>query len=198
MSDNRDLSDSQVEKVRNQVIEMLKNHYAQGNLGIQEFEERLEVATHSNASTELMSLVDDLPAMTQPASQTDLSESNVKLNTGRVKESGTILSILSGHTRKGAWRPPRQLNIFSMMGGTDLDFREAFMPPGVMEVNVFCLMGGVDIKVPPGLNVELTGFPIMGGFEDKTSGESDPGAPTLRIKGLVIMGGVEVKEKKKK
>ena len=89
-------------------------------------------------------------------------------------------------------------NIITFMGGVDLDFTEAMMSPGLTEINVFCMMGGIDIYVPKGLNVEVTGFPIMGGFDNHTGGETYKGGPVLKIRALVIMGGIDIKEKKKK
>jgi predicted membrane protein len=51
------------------------------------------------------------------------------------------------------------------MGGSELDFREAVMGPGVTELQIFAVCGGVEVVVPPGLNVESHGIAIMGGFE---------------------------------
>jgi hypothetical protein len=56
-------------------------------------------------------------------------------------------------------------------------------------------MGGVEIILPPGVQVEMNGFALMGGFEARdrtTSFPVDPSAPTLRIGGFVMMGGVDV------
>ena len=80
------------------------------------------------------------------------------------------------------------------MGGAELDFREAALAPGVTEVKVFSLLGGVEVIVPPGLNVECRGIALLGGFEHLADAEMhpDPHAPTLRITGLALMGGVHV------
>jgi hypothetical protein len=80
------------------------------------------------------------------------------------------------------------------MGGLSLDFREALLPPGETDVWIFTLMGGAEIIVPPGLTVESDGIAIMGGFEHRedSSITDDPNAPILRLRGLALMGGVEV------
>ena len=80
------------------------------------------------------------------------------------------------------------------MGGADLDFREAVLGPGITEVQVYTMWGGVDIVVPPGVNVECHGLAIMGGFESKgqSPGKADMNAPTIRITGVALMGGVDV------
>jgi hypothetical protein len=76
----------------------------------------------------------------------------------------------------------------------DLDFREAIMPPGVTELKIFAMWGGVEVIVPPGLNVECHGVGIMGGFDHAPEGvaPTDPTAPTLRITGVALMGGVDI------
>ncbi len=84
------------------------------------------------------------------------------------------------------------------MGGVDLDFREARMGPGVIELSVFAIMGGVKIIVPPDLQVESDGIGFMGGFEcsEEVRAGHDPDAPILKINGLAMMGGVDVKVRK--
>ena len=109
-------------------------------------------------------------------------------------KKGFVVAALGGTKRKGRWSPARKNYAVSVMGGVQLDFREAALAPGVTEVKVYTVMGGVDIIVPPGLNVESHGMALLGGFEHKgdTTMHPDPHAPTLRITGLAIMGGVDV------
>ena len=63
------------------------------------------------------------------------------------------------------------------MGGATLDFREARLPEGEVEIRVGALMGGVEIIVPPTLAVESNGAAIMGGFEhvDRAPATAEPG-----------------------
>jgi hypothetical protein len=39
----------------------------------------------------------------------------------------------------------------------------------------------------------MDGFAILGGFDDKTEGTVGRNAPTLRIRGIAVLGGVEAK-----
>ena len=116
-----------------------------------------------------------------------------------VPDRAVMLAILGGVDRKGAWILPRSLKVFAVMGGVDLDLREAQFASGVSEIEVFALMGGVDIKVPTGVRVETTGVGILGGFSVEGA-DADPGpdAPVLRINGVAVMGGVDAKLKKLK
>ena len=67
--------------------------------------------------------------------------------------SARELAILSGLQRQGSWRVPKNLCVLAVMGGIDLEFREAVFGPGVSEVNITSVMGGVAVIVPPHLQV---------------------------------------------
>ena len=57
-------------------------------------------------------------------------------------------------------------------------------------------MGGFDVIVPPGVDVEVSGFAFMGGRDIKLSGEQPPpGAPRIHIRAFAVMGGIDIKEK---
>ncbi len=112
----------------------------------------------------------------------------------RVREAERVLTIMSGNQRKGTWRVPKKLRVVNVMGGIDLDFREAEFGPGVTEVKVTTVMGGTAIIVPPHLQVECHGVGFMGAFEgmDRSAGERDAYAPLLRITGVAVMGALEI------
>ena len=106
-----------------------------------------------------------------------------------------MAACLGGVERKGVWTPARKTVAIAVMGGLDLDFREAVLGPGVTEVTVFAFMGGTDIIVPPGLNVDSDGIAILGGWEHGPGrdADTDPEAPTLRITGVTVLGGLDIK-----
>ena len=100
--------------------------------------------------------------------------------------------------KKGKWRPARNNKIFSFLGGLDLDFTEAELAPGETDFEFFCVLGGIDIIVPTGINIEISGTPILGGIENKVPYEHYPGQPTLRFHGMTFLGGVDIKLPKKR
>lgn len=201
MRDSGGLQRLPTDDSRERVFALLEQHYTLGNIELEEYERRLQVATNAQSSGDMISVLRDLPELPHDVTDAILhptgagSSSDVRVNHGQVRESGSVIAVMSGPVRKGTWRPPRQLNVVAFMGGADLDFRNALMPPGRTEVRVFCMMGGVEIVVPPGLNVEVEGFGFMGAFEDRTTGEVRRDSPSLFISGAAFMGGVEVKVK---
>lgn len=113
----------------------------------------------------------------------------------QVRNSQVEVAIFSGRSRKGGWTPARTIRCVAMMGGVELDFREASFPPGEIRVHALAVMGGVEILVPPGVRVETDGVALLGGFEedlDADSGSNDPDAPVIRVTGLAMLGAVEV------
>jgi hypothetical protein len=51
----------------------------------------------------------------------------------------------------------------------------------------------VDITVGEDVEVDVSGFGIMGGFDHRATGPGLPGAPRVRVVGLALMGGVNVR-----
>lgn len=188
-----------LEPVRQRTIQVLCDHFAADHIGDAELEARLDRAHAATSLEALGALLADLPALSgapgaSPAAPLPAGMAARPLPAA-VTERQWVLAVMGASSRKGAWTPPRQLNVFAAMGGVELDFREARFGPGVTEINVFAMMGGVEIVVPPGLYVEATGVvAIMGGVENRAHGypPADPSTPFLRIRGALLMGGVEI------
>jgi hypothetical protein len=108
--------------------------------------------------------------------------------------SALVLGILGGGDRKGRWRVPARMTVVNVMGGADLDLREAVLDGPEVEITVWSLMGGSDVIVPEGVNVELEGFALLGGNKLRIEGPpAPPGAPVVRVRAWSLMGGTDVK-----
>lgn len=88
-------------------------------------------------------------------------------------------------------------DIIAVMGGYEIDFREADMLDDSMEINLICFMGGVEIKIPPHWEVIKRGAVcIMGGFSVKSecrAEDLDLPRKQLIISGIALMGGGEIR-----
>jgi predicted membrane protein len=80
----------------------------------------------------------------------------------------------------------------AIMGGCEIDLRQASIREEEATISTFAMWGGIKIKVPPTWNVIVRGIPFLGGFDDKSAKPNDPSAKRLIVKGTAIMGGVEV------
>ena len=192
MNDTKNSGNRPIEQQRDEAIKKLEANYAHGNIDLEEFEKRLELAVNATTNEELTNITSGLE-MIQEKSENSFTYS---INTENVRSDEILTGILSGVKRKGRWRPARNNRMFVFMGGIDLDFSDAVLPPGETDFEFFCVMGGIDIIVPKGINVEASGLPIMGGIDNRVPDEHYPGCPTLRFHGITLMGGVDVKPPK--
>ncbi len=102
------------------------------------------------------------------------------------------IAILSGVHRGSRARAFRGGELTAFMGGCEIDLRQAEIH-GEAVIDVFAMWGGIEIRVPESWNVIGRITPIMGGFEDSTRASGDARNHTLVVRGIVVMGGVEVK-----
>jgi hypothetical protein len=180
---------------REAVVTRLRDAASEGRLTVEELAERIDAAYAARTHAELEPLTADLPAA--PASVAGgprvVGPAGGGVAAGRSR-SATILGILGGGDRQGRWRVPPRTTVVNIMGGADLDLREAVLETAEVEITVWSLMGGSDITVPEGVHVELEGFALLGGNKLQLEGpRPGPGAPVVRIKAWSLMGGTDVK-----
>lgn len=83
----------------------------------------------------------------------------------------------------------------AVMGGVELDLRTARARGRDVVVETFTWWGGIELYVPEDWQVVNEVSPIMGGVEDKSRWNGE-GSTRLIIRGMVVMGGVEVKNER--
>ena len=114
------------------------------------------------------------------------------------QEAGSVLNefaFMGGGDRIVRAQDFRGGDVTAIMGGFGIDLRGAAIAGDSATIEVFTLWGGVDFKVPEDWSVSVRGVPILGVFTNsaRTFQQGNPAAKTLVIKGVAIMGGVEVK-----
>ncbi|WP_428265846.1 DUF1707 SHOCT-like domain-containing protein [Haliangium sp.] len=183
---------------REQVIEWLSDRFASDHLGEDEFERRVDLAYQATSVAALDELVSDLE-VSEDEEQVQPSEALVPwVNQAQIDnrpEFKSVTAVMGGVERKGRWVVACKMRVVAVMGGIELDMREAILPPGITEIHVTAIMGGVEITVPPHVSVQTEGMALLGGFEElhRAPAVPDPNMPVLVVKGLALMGGVEIK-----
>jgi len=109
-----------------------------------------------------------------------------------------LTTILGGGEYNFTSKQLKAGNISAIMGGATVNLREADMVDQSLTIETFALMGGIEIIVPRGWQVVMNGMPFLGGMENKTTTattdqSTDLTPKKLIVKGLAVMGGVEVK-----
>jgi len=84
--------------------------------------------------------------------------------------------------------------VTAIMGGVKLDLSNASMARETAVVDVFALMGGTEIFVPRDWDVTVKVVSLMGGCSDKRRPATGPATRHLIIRGMAVMGGVEIKD----
>src|SRR5581483_11986406 len=174
---------------RIQVAQLLTDAAAQGRLQMSDYEDRLTRAYAAKTYDELDRL------------RSDLLGSSVSPQRGGVcnpAPSMLLLAIMSAFERRGRWNVPKKLTTFALWGGGVIDLRYADFTSTEVEIHAYSIMGGQTILLPPEVNVEIKGHGVMGGFEHSVAGQGTPGAPTVRIHGFALWGGVGIKRKNRK
>lgn len=179
---------------RHKVAELLREAAGEGRLDLEELDERLEATYAAKTYADLVPITVDLPAHgDQPTTPVQRREVPPAATTYE-----TSLAIMGGCSRKGAWVVPPRHQAFALMGGVDLDLREATFSARETVIYANALMAGVDITVDERTHVIVEGVGIMGAFEqgrDRVPARLTADSPVVRVKGVALMAGVTVTRK---
>lgn len=182
---------------REQVASVLREAAAEGRLGFDELDERLTAAYAAKTYAELEPLTGDLPdhgtGTLQAAPGPGMTASSARI--GGDPTSHIAVGIMGGFRRAGPWVVPPEFTAVAIMGGGELDLREARFAQREVRIWSLALMGGITVIVPENAEVHVTGIGIMGGFDQRAAGSGGPGAPRITVTGLALMGGVDVRRR---
>ncbi len=180
---------------REQALDALRTAAGEGRLNVDELEERTRAAYTVVTRRELEALIADVTVVplgaTRPASAASTSGVTVREGPG-----GThwIVSIMGGDDRRGRWRIGSRCNVINVMGGSDIDLNDAELSAQVTQINVYSVMGGGTVRVPDGVDVQVSKFAVMGGNDVRLGDQiPPPGGPLIRVRLVSIMGGSSVK-----
>ena len=180
---------------REQAADVLREAAGHGRISMDELDERLELAYAAKTYADLAAVTRDLPG---PAQAPGPVQPAMAGRIGGTPRSKFSVAILSGARRKGRWVVPRNYVGVAVMGGIELDLREAQFSEPEVTIHAYTLMGGIEITVPEDVDVDVSGIAFMGGFDHNASGPGVPGAPRVRVIGFALMGGVDVRRKPQK
>jgi hypothetical protein len=102
---------------------------------------------------------------------------------------------LGDRKRRGVWQVPAHHSAFTLMGSITLDLREAVLAARETTINANAIMGEIKIIIPAHMHAVVDGTPIMGDYgqgKDRVPAILGPDSPTIRVKGVALMGSVQV------
>lgn len=177
---------------RHRVAEVLREAAGEGRLDLDELDERLELTFAAKTYADLVPITADLHAV-HPAPP----PSSPVPRAGGVPAVGHASStaIMGDCKRRGVWQVPAHHAAFSLMGSITLDLRQAVLSARETIINASAIMGDVKILIPAHMHAVVEGTPIMGDYgqgKDKVAADLGPDSPTIRVRGLALMGSVQV------
>lgn len=105
----------------------------------------------------------------------------------------SALAVMGGVGRKINSPDFRGGEATALLGGVKIDLQDAGITAPEAVVDVFAFWGGIEMTVPEGWTVVNRVVPVLGGADDRTRPSADLAAKRLVIRGICIMGGVEIK-----
>jgi hypothetical protein len=181
---------------RDHAAEILREATAEGRLTMEELHERLDAVYAAKTYADLEPITHDLPQPGTPhVPAPSPAPGGAAHRFGGEPASSVAIGILGGFSRKGDWVMPKHFTAVAIMGGGEIDLREARFAQPVVTIDAVAIMGGIEITVPEDANVRINGIGVMGGFDHRVSGDGQPGGPTIVVNGVALMGGVDVKRK---
>jgi Domain of unknown function (DUF1707) len=164
---------------REGAVEVLQHAAGDGRLPLNEFSERVGTALTAETRHQLQAATAGLKAAPP------------------VGSTRTVSSVVTffGHRRQtGRWRLPSALRARALFGDLYLDLREVTVHDDVVDISAATLFGNLTVDVPEGVEVELTGFDVLGDRELRLAPvPRRPGTPLIRVRAHGLLGDVYVR-----
>ncbi|KRE93489.1 hypothetical protein ASG76_13605 [Nocardioides sp. Soil774] len=177
---------------RQRVADVLRDAAGDGRLDLEELDERLEATWHAKTYADLVPITVDLQAAgpVAPPAPARRTPSGVPA----VGHASSV-AIMGDCKRRGVWHVPERHTAFALMGSVTLDLREALLSGHETHIFASVVMGDVKVLVPAHVHVVVDGTPIMGDYgqaKDRVPAELGPDSPVVRVRGVALMGSVQV------
>jgi hypothetical protein len=164
---------------REQVVVRLRDASAEGRLTLEELASRTALAYRAQSHAELAPLTEDLPAPAAPVS--------------RRKPVRWTVVVIGDAKRRGRWRVAGHTRVVMGIGDCELDLRQAELDGEDVTVTVVQVIGDTRIVVPKHVDVELSGFLVIGGKSDEGAHDDiAPSAPRVRVRVFGLIGELKV------
>ena len=174
------------EASRENAISALTKAFEQGAVNLDEYEERLELATTASTAEALAVLSRDLPAA-------QAAHASVPANRAPVSGPSKISTIFGNKKQQGAWVLAPFLKATSIFGTIWLDLRDVSWPEGGAEIQCKNVFGKIVLIIPPQVHVDCRGGSVLGDFNNALDAFSGEKTKQLVVSGSSWFGTVTLK-----
>ena len=185
-------------RAREQKINELSTHFANDDLSLEDLERRIERVYKASSVVELDEITADLRRAVAPASAPDGLARGTALTSNYQAERGRLLAFMSSMRRVGRWAVPHKLDVFAIMSDTKIDFTQAAMPGGMVDVHVRAVMTSCKLVLPPNVRVINEMHSVMSEVRNRADellpdgASASPDAPVIRLTGFALMAEVKI------
>ncbi|MEO5567659.1 MAG: DUF1707 domain-containing protein [Gemmatimonadaceae bacterium] len=180
--------------VREQVIQVLTDAFANDQITVAELEDRLEKVYRASTAAEAEALIAGLRQPSRVGAQGGAPvRREIALERDRANER--IVSIFSSQSRRGIWSVPRDLDVLALFSDTVIDLTNASLPAEIVDLHVNVVFASLRIVVPSGLRVVNRVGAFAAGVESEAAldlAPTVPGSPVIRITGNATFASLEI------
>ncbi|MGH3320956.1 MAG: DUF1707 SHOCT-like domain-containing protein [Streptosporangiaceae bacterium] len=164
---------------RENAVELLQGAAADGRLPLEDLSDRVGMVLTADTREQLDSATAGLETAPQ---------------VGSARTVSTIVTLLGDRRQVGRWRLPRTLRAVALAGDIHLDLRGVVVSDEVVDISAVALLGNFCVDVPDGVEVELTGFDLLGDRELRLPAvPRRAGTPLIRVRAYGLLGDVDVR-----
>jgi hypothetical protein len=195
---------SELENARKDAVRILCQAQVQERLSVDAFETRLDQVRQAPNRATLEAIIADLePTTTQAAivptaySRYPVPADHVEMAPVSPAEFVRVASVFASTKRAGSWTVPLEIHGRVLFGEMTLDLKDAIFASDVVDIDVDVMLGSFTLILPAGTQVENEVHEVLSSSSHST--RSSRGVPLngllVRLRGRVMLGSVEVKEK---
>ncbi|MGN6677684.1 MAG: DUF1707 domain-containing protein [Streptosporangiaceae bacterium] len=164
---------------RESVVTELQRAAGDGRLPLSDFSDRVGMALTADTQDQLAAATAGLP-LAPPV--------------GRAQTVSSIRTFFGNRRQIGRWQLPAALRIRALIGDVYVDLRDAVVNDQVIDISAVTLLGNLCVDIPEGVDVELTGFDVLGDRELRLNPvPRRPGTPLIRLRAYGLLGDVYVR-----
>lgn len=191
------------EQKKEETISTLMRAYEEGELTIEEYDERLVLAINANTPQELDVLTVEFKERLAAAEEADEPSKEadpktqerakpIKQMTGLAAPTNSQTAIFGVVKKEGPWRLSPLIKSKAVFGAVQLDLRDVEWVEVQAVIECTVVFGSIVIIVPSGVSVNCKGVGILGSFVKRNKTKPSNANYRLTISGTAVFGSIEV------
>ncbi len=175
-----------LERQREETVETLKAAFEKGVVNLDEYEERIALATTASTPAELAVLTRDVSIgrIVETTSNTDIA---------RVPETqGALRAVFGSLKQAGEWTLGPQMEARAVFGEIHINLSQAQWVENQARIECKAVFGTIIIGVPEHVYVDCSGTGVFGEFVNDARSKGQSATHRLTVSGKAVFGSVKI------